>query len=186
MSETGSEIPAVDAREYLKSLSNGSEVQKIMSAPDLALLSELSNLSAEVGMALFPTGWYMITGDEGQIPLRRISDGAQVVLHSHPVTDNTGPEEDALPSTRDFLNAQPDTRNLVVSTLGITEYTPPQDYSGQRQLREAVEAFIPRFTRKEELPEYLKFLEEIGAKHTVYPWDEITPAKLAELLEPPT
>jgi hypothetical protein len=135
-------------------------------------------------MALFPAGWYMVTGDEGQIPLRLISDGAQVALHSHPVTDNTGPEEDSLPSTRDFLNAQPDTRNLVVSTLGITEYAPPHDYSGQRQLRGAVEAFMPMFTRKEERSEYLRFLDKIGAKYVVYPWERIDPTKLAEILAP--
>jgi hypothetical protein len=186
MSETGSEIPTVDAKDYLKSPAKRSEVKALTTPPDLSLLQTLPNLPVEVGMALFPAGWYMITGDEGQIPLRLISDGAQVALHSHPVTDNTGPEEDAMPSTRDFLNAQLDTRNLVVSTLGITEYAPPQDYSGQRQLKGAVEAFIPMFTRKEERAEYERFLGEIGAKHKVHSWKEITPAKLAELLEPLT
>jgi hypothetical protein len=184
MSEAGSEIPAIDAREFLKTPLNGPEVKMLISPPDISLLRTLPTLEIEVGLALNTLGWYMMRGDATTIPLHWISPGAQVLLHSHTMIENTGAEEDAIPSLRDYLNCLPDARNLIVSSLGITEYSGPEDYTEQRSLRAAVDAFMPMFTRKEEKPEYLKFLDEIGAKYTVYLWEEITPEKLAELLVP--
>lgn len=106
---------------------------------------------------------------------------SDVLLHSHPILEDEAKNPGYIPSIGDLRNCSQTATNLIASGEGITQYGPISDQS-KRQLDMETYRFAERFG-KGSLPQYLKFLEEIGVTFEVNAWDKMTPEKFNLLLK---
>lgn len=176
------------AREFLSVPFDQVElpVREFTSQPDLEFLQWLPTSKEEAGLVLKEGSWFIIKGYESGIPDWMVLYDSDVFLHSHFVGED---EEDdgSIPSPGDFANcSQRDLRrreNLIVSQKGITQYWPVTTREDRRQLEWALEAEIRgKGFGKGQRQEYLQFLEKVGARFTVYSWEELDDERLAQLL----
>lgn len=169
------------AKEFLSAPFEQLKTRELAGQPDMELLQWLPTREEEVGLFLRHGRWFLIKASKLGIPSWLIPLNADVFLHSHTIGDD---EEDdgPIPSLRDFLNCSPTTKNFIASQKGITQYWPVLTKDGQRQLERTVEE--RGGFEKGQRQECLQFLEAIGAKFVVDPWEELDKEKLARLLEP--
>lgn len=182
--KTNFEPPKIsNPKEFLAKPFQGLEVRELSDPPDMEFLKWLPIIKDEAGLVLQDQKWYIVKASEIGIPRRLLPHASDVLIHSHPFSEEDRHHEEAIPSIRDFLNCSPTAKNLIVSSFGITRYYTVKD--GNRRVLEAESfSFSPRFTDRENHPAYLKFLKVNGAKYELHPWNKITDGKLGELLRP--
>jgi hypothetical protein len=178
------EPPIVDPEEFLARPFQGIEAGRLATAPDIEFLRWLPTLKNETGLVLLKPDWYIIKGSSVGIPSWIIPPKSDVLLHSHPSDGEDKTCVRAFPSLGDFFNGLPTARNLIASPFGITQYFPIEDDRGRTAVEAEITAFSPRFNTARDTTEYLRFLEDVGARYEIHPWDRIDGQKLRDMLEP--
>ncbi len=183
-SERNTALPIVDTEEFMKRQSREFEVGRLATAPDIKLLRGLQNLEFETAWVLQVPNWYVVRGIRGLfcIPNRYMPANSDVLMHSHPFNAKDEGNDSAMPSPGDFFNGSPIAKNYIISPVGITRFWPVEDRRGRMEIECEMSAFTPRFEERSSRAEYVQFLNDIGAKYEIHPWDAVDEQKLAELL----
>ncbi|MBI4100274.1 hypothetical protein HY439_00845 [Candidatus Microgenomates bacterium] len=183
MSEKHSKIPIIfDIKNFLsKPPGQLAEVGQLPRMPDIDLIRWLPTLNYDAGLVLQDSTWYVIRASTMGLPRWQMPHNSEILLHSHPY-DGEDEQNDggSIPSISDYLNCSPTAKNLIVSHRGVTQYwrvIPEKHHLLEIEIHRTNFRF-----GKGSKTEYLKFLDEIGAKFTVYPWEEIDEEKLSRLL----
>lgn len=176
------EPPIVDPKEFLIMPFQRLEVGRLAAMPDIELLRWLPTIENETGLVLQEPNWYIIKGSAMGIPSWIMPSNSDVLLHSHPFDEGDKKNEGSIPSLGDFFHSSQTAKNLIVSFLGITQYWSVKDYAGKRALEAEISAFSPRFLKRESMARYLRFLDDIGARYEIYPWDQVDEQELRKLL----
>lgn len=172
----------VDPIQFLDRPFERLEVGRLPSAPTITLLRYLPTLPNETGLVLQGGTWYVIKASDIGIPSWLMPSASDVLLHSHPADENEEENPGSIPSIRDYLNCSATAGNFISSHQGLTQYWAIVDEEARRALQEEVlRPWTERFEEGTKL-EYLKFLEEIGARFMVYTWDEIDDQRLSQLM----
>ena len=178
------EPPIVDPKEFLARPFQRLEVGKLATGPDIELLRWLPTLKDETGLVLQEPNWYVIKASPVGIPRWIMPWNSDVLLHSHPFDAKDKKSEGLIPSLGDFLNSWSVAKNLIISSFGITQYWSVEDRANRRALEAEVSAYHPRFLKRGSMPKYLRFLEDIGAKHEFHPWVSVNEQGLRDMLRP--
>lgn len=145
-------------------------------SPSVNEVEELTKIDEEVALYKYNDQWYAFRGSNLAIPLFLIPPLANTFLHTHPrfhQDEEFDPYMLTTPSSRDFLNARSNSKNLIASPYGLTTYSPPQSLRSKRILEAEVKGFNPRFTDLSTYSEYLEFLQEAELSFTVLPWNQV-------------
>lgn len=179
------EPPIVDPKEFLPKPFQKLEVGRLATMPDIELLRWLPTLGDETGLVLQEPIWYVIKASHIGVPSWIMPSNSDVLLHSHPSDAKDKKGERSIPSLGDFLNASPTAKNLIVSSFGITQHWYVEYYAGRRAIEAEMSAFFPRFLKRDSMPEYIRFLKDIGARYEIHPWNRVDAQKLRDMLRPP-
>lgn len=171
------------ADSLLKSIKRFERV-KLAATPNLGLLRGLPNVKYMAGMFLQESQWYVLKGSSSGILDAGMPSDSDVLLHSHPFYAKDTCGERAIPSPQDFLHSSQTAKNLLVSSFGITQYWHVEGLTRRSALVRGALSFPFGFLKEEGLPEYLLFLDGIGARHEFHSWDKINEQGLADILEP--
>lgn len=170
----------VDPVQFLDRPFERLEVGRLSSAPTKTLLRYLPTLPNETGLVLQDNTWYVIKASNIGVPSWLMPSASDVLLHSHPVDENEEENPGSIPSIGDYLNCSATARSFISSHQGLTQYWAVAK-EAKRVLQTEMFRRTERFGRGTKL-EYLKFLEEIGVRFTVYHWNVIDDQRLLQLM----
>ncbi len=170
------------ARDFLSKPFDHIDTAVLSGAPDLQQLSWAAGLPYEVAFYEFGSKWYTLRGTEGGIPMVAIPVRSTNFIHSHPTFLTEDASIVAIPSLLDFHNIRVGINAFITSSVGITQYFPPEDHNVRREVEREIEAFRPRFNHPSSLSEYLKFMDENKLRYEVHLWESMTEEKLQALL----
>ena len=170
------------ARGFLDRPFERIEIGVLTGSPDSGFLRWLPTLPNETGLVYQRPDWFVIKASDRGVPIQTMPPYSDTLLHSHP-TYPDDVDDASMPSTRDFLNASPHARNLIVSEKGITVYDPVATTAQQRQLERAIHRndFGPGTENA-----YRDFLGELGLIYNVREWDTLSEDDCHRLLEKST
>ena len=158
------------------------EIGILAALPNIDFLRWLPTIKRETGLVLQHPKWYVIKASEIGIPRFLLPHSSDTLLHSHPFHEEDKLSQGALPSIGDFVNCSPTAKNLIASSLGITQYWYIKDEAKRKNMEAELLGFFPRFSDGKNLFAYLKFLETSDARYEIYPWSSINEQGLKELL----
>ena len=169
--------PIVDPKPFLEKPFTRIEIGLMPEKPTIDFLRWLTTISNETGLVYVKPKWAVIKSSEIGIPGWTMPHHSDILLHSHPQED-----DEFLPSSRDFLNCSPTSKNFLVSPQGLTQFYALENPKHHRDI-DMYFRKEDRFIKKQHdrIFEHLSFLESVDARYTITQWDQLNQEKLDSL-----
>ncbi len=172
-----------EASRYLAEYNqeNYGRLQRLSFAPSITFLKHLYTLPFETGLVK-QHGWFLIKGLQDEVDMRNAPPNTSVYIHSHCLdgyTDISIPY--SVPSPEDWLTCSQTGNNLIVSSMGITEFWTPNTDFAKNLFDKALKIADSEWSER-----YLTLLSGIGALSLfeTIPWDLVNEQVLEELFNP--